>query len=96
MNRLMLVLSLGAATLVIGCDSSTPTTTQSSTPTEAPAATEAPTAPAETQQQAGSDACSRDAANFCPGVEPGEGRIAACLNQHKDKLTDACRKSLGM
>ena len=35
--------------------------------------------------------CIDDAERFCDGVEPGEGRVGQCLNEHRDSLSRACR-----
>jgi hypothetical protein len=37
-------------------------------------------------------ACRADFQKFCQGVMPGGGRIVACLANHKDKITPACKK----
>jgi len=39
-------------------------------------------------------ACMGDYEKFCKGVEPGGGRIIACLAKSSDKLTPACQKVL--
>lgn len=39
-------------------------------------------------------ACMGDYEKFCKGVEPGGGRIIACLSKSSDKLTAACKKVL--
>jgi hypothetical protein len=39
-------------------------------------------------------ACQADAQNLCPGVPAGGGRILACLAQHKDAVSDACKQAL--
>ncbi|MEO0994247.1 MAG: cysteine rich repeat-containing protein [Pseudomonadota bacterium] len=36
------------------------------------------------------EACSADIAQRCTDVEPGHGRIMACLYAHEDKVTDSC------
>ena len=36
-------------------------------------------------------ACAEDYRNFCDGVQPGEGRIMNCFNQHRDELSVGCR-----
>jgi hypothetical protein len=36
--------------------------------------------------------CMADAARLCAGVEPGGGAQIACLKQHKDELSPACKK----
>jgi len=36
------------------------------------------------------EACSPDVAALCSGTEPGEGRIAQCLADQRDMLTEAC------
>jgi hypothetical protein len=51
-------------------------------------------AAASAQTPAPRNACTEDAAKFCPNVQPGEGRIIACLVKDKDKLTPACRQFL--
>ncbi len=38
--------------------------------------------------------CAADAQKLCPGVEPGEGRIAQCLKQHKDEVSAACKQKI--
>jgi hypothetical protein len=34
--------------------------------------------------------CQADVEKFCGGVQPGEGRIIACLKQHQSDLSPAC------
>ena len=48
-------------------------------------------------QQAVADAraaCATDIQNFCAGVQPGGGRIIACLKQHKDQVSDGCKQAV--
>jgi hypothetical protein len=41
-------------------------------------------------------ACAEDAQRLCAGVQPGGGRIVACLKQHKDALSDGCKQAAGL
>src|SRR5579863_7198939 len=41
-------------------------------------------------------ACSEDAQKLCAGVQPGGGRIVACLREHKDSLSDQCKQAAGL
>jgi Cysteine rich repeat len=64
--------------------SSTPPSSQSP-PTQGPS------------QQAMADAraaCDTDIQKLCPGVQPGGGRILACLKQHKDQVSDGCKQAV--
>jgi len=36
-------------------------------------------------------ACKADLEKICPGVEPGHGRILACLEGKTDQLSDKCK-----
>ena len=36
------------------------------------------------------DACATPAAQFCPGMTRGEGRVFACLYAPSDRVTKAC------
>jgi hypothetical protein len=38
-------------------------------------------------------ACAVDAQKLCGGVQPGGGRIIACLKEHKDWLSDQCKRA---
>lgn len=39
-------------------------------------------------------ACDTDIQKLCPGVQPGGGRIIACLKQHKDQVSDGCKQAV--
>jgi Cysteine rich repeat len=41
-------------------------------------------------------ACAGDAQKLCAGVQPGGGRIIACLKEHKDALSDQCKQAAGL
>jgi hypothetical protein len=41
-------------------------------------------------------ACAEDAQRLCAGVQPGGGRIVACLREHKDSLSDQCKQAAGL
>jgi hypothetical protein len=48
-------------------------------------------------QQAVADAraaCETDIQKLCTGVQPGGGRILACLKQHKDQVSDGCKQAV--
>lgn len=38
--------------------------------------------------------CKTDAEKLCPDVQPGNGRIAACLREHRDAVSDACKANI--
>lgn len=39
-------------------------------------------------------ACKDDVAKLCPGVQPGQGRIAACLKEHPDQVSQTCKSAI--
>jgi hypothetical protein len=39
-------------------------------------------------------ACATDVQNLCPGIDPGAGRILACLKQHQNKISAACKQAV--
>src|SRR5271165_2213732 len=41
-------------------------------------------------------ACAEDAQKLCAGVQPGGGRILACLKEHKDSLSDRCKQAAAL
>jgi hypothetical protein len=40
------------------------------------------------------EVCKPDAEKLCKGVQPGQGRIARCLAEHKDQLSAGCREKI--
>ena len=41
-------------------------------------------------------ACADDSQRLCAGVQPGGGRVVACLKENKDALSDRCRQAAGL
>ncbi len=39
-------------------------------------------------------ACAGDVKVFCSGIKPGGGRLAACMRDNTDKLSQGCRQAL--
>ena len=61
----------------------------------APAVAETPsTTPTRAQIQAVAQACRGDIHQFCDGIQPGGGRILACMREHKDQLSPACQDAM--
>jgi len=60
------------------------------------AATATQSALAQDQLAAIRAACAEDAQKLCAGVQPGGGRIVACLKEHKDSLSDRCKQAAGL
>ncbi len=53
------------------------------------------TAPSALAQQAAAmKYCKADYERLCPGVQPGGGRIIACLKEHKEEVSIGCGKAL--
>jgi Cysteine rich repeat len=51
--------------------------------------------PAAARERNAMQACRTDAQQLCPGVQPGGGRIAACLRENEPKLSAGCHAQLG-
>ena len=43
---------------------------------------------------AASHPCMEDAQKLCQGIQPGGGRIAACLKSHQSDLSAACKEKI--
>jgi hypothetical protein len=39
-------------------------------------------------------ACQGDVKKLCPGVQPGGGRLIACLKEHQDEVSDGCKEAI--
>ena len=53
------------------------------------------TAPAQPKQPApAGGACKADVQRLCAGVQPGEGRIRACVRQHQQDLSAGCKAAI--
>ncbi|HWK86918.1 MAG TPA: cysteine rich repeat-containing protein [Xanthobacteraceae bacterium] len=50
-------------------------------------------APSQAQTAEQRAACKDDFQKLCKGVMPGGGRVMKCLSEHKDKVSEACRKA---
>ena len=52
--------------------------------------------PALAQDKAGKGdgPCAQDAKKFCPGMQPGGGRIAKCMKEHQADLSPACQENI--
>ena len=45
-------------------------------------------------QQPRFGACAADVKKVCANISPGQGRIGACIKEHLNDLTDACKTRL--
>ena len=76
---------------------SPPSSAQSPAPSS-PSSPSSPASPAQIpSQQAVAEAraaCETDIQKLCSGVQPGGGRIFACLKQHKDQVSDGCKQAV--
>lgn len=50
--------------------------------------------PSPAQEREAMQACRADYEALCKGVEPGGGRIIACLMQHAEKVSPGCKEAL--
>jgi Cysteine rich repeat len=80
---------------------SPPSSAQSPAQSPAPSSPSSPSSPASPaqipSQQAVAEAraaCETDIQKLCSGVQPGGGRIFACLKQHKDQVSDGCKQAV--
>jgi hypothetical protein len=39
-------------------------------------------------------ACREDVEQLCAGVQPGGGRIAQCLRDHQDRVSEGCKSAI--
>jgi hypothetical protein len=46
---------------------------------------------AHAQETSKPDPCNADIRLYCVDVQPGEGRIAACMQEHTQELSQACK-----
>lgn len=61
----------------------------------APAAAQQPAAQQATPaQRAAARACMPDVRAHCAGVQRGEGRILACLQQNRERVSQPCREAM--
>jgi hypothetical protein len=59
-----------------------------------PASAQVPVRTVTPEMRAALETCRADIERICPGVEPGEGRILACMREHRADITPACRAAV--
>jgi len=100
----MAILALALIVPVTWGDDLLPAPAGSSPPAATPPQSGTPgmPAPAVSGPAAGQDqallaaraACANDIQTLCPGVQPGGGRILACLKQHKQQVSGGCKQAI--
>jgi hypothetical protein len=50
--------------------------------------------PSQKAMEAVRAACQTDVQKLCAGVQPGGGRILACLKEHKDEVSEGCKQAV--
>jgi Cysteine rich repeat len=80
-SALLLVLCVAAAAQSAVAQPPPPPQQQGGAPT--------PYVPPEVQA-----ACAGDVQKLCAGIQPGGGRIIACLKQHKDQVSQQCKQAI--
>ena len=65
-------------------------------PSSTPPSSQSPPAQGPSQQAVADAraACDTDIQKLCLGVQPGGGRILACLKQHKDQVSAVCKQAV--
>lgn len=53
-----------------------------------------PSADMQAKAAAIGQTCRSDISHFCPGTQPGGGRILACLQRNVGSLSSACRNAM--
>jgi hypothetical protein len=61
---------------------------------QSPAQTAPSPMPSQQAVAAARVACETDIQRLCTGVQPGGGRILACLKQHKEQVSDGCKQAV--
>ena len=46
------------------------------------------------EMRAALETCRPDIERLCPGVQPGDGRIMACMREHRTEISQACRSAM--
>jgi hypothetical protein len=70
------------------------TPSQPGTPGMSAPGTSGPAAGQDQALVAARAACANDIQALCPGVQPGGGRILACLKQHKQQVSGGCKQAI--
>jgi hypothetical protein len=60
----------------------------------APAAAQTPPQMTPEQRQAIGTACRSDIQKLCSGIQPGGGRIAACMREKMSEASPPCREAM--
>src|SRR5690242_15535296 len=50
--------------------------------------------PAYAQSADATGACKADVQTYCSGVQKGQGRIARCLKEHRESLSEGCKSAM--
>ncbi len=51
-------------------------------------------APVRADEAKPREACRPDVERLCPGVQPGGGRIANCLRENAETLSELCKRAI--
>jgi len=99
MTRSLLPFLLGTviAAQATLADDLLPSPPSSQSPAQSPPAQSPQSPPAGGPSQTVADAraaCANDIQKLCAGVQPGGGRIIACLKQHKEAVSDGCKQAV--
>jgi Cysteine rich repeat len=92
MTRIALVVAVVLALTSSGANAQSEAQPPGAPATEAPGASPPGASPPAARPVLA--ACNADLAQFCGGVQPGGGRIKACIKQHFRQLSPGCKQAV--